>query len=627
MNSLIQGIGIPLPSLRLDDSHAFARKHIISLLQKCKTAEEICPIHATVVKHGHEDDPFILFELLRMCAKCNSIGYASKVFQRISNPNVYLYTAFIDVLVSSGLYLDCIRIYIQMIEEFIEPDNYVITSVLRACGFQLNLRKGREIHGQALKLGLCSNRSVKLKLIELYGKCGELGDAQRLFDEMPKKDVVALTVMISCFFDHGMVDKAIVMFNFLKTKDAVCWTAMIDGLVRNGEANKALKLFRQMQREGVRPNQVTIVCILSACAQLGTLELGKWIHSYVNKYDIEINHLVGSALINMYSRCGNIDEAEKIFCSLQQRDVTTYNSLIVGFSLNGKSVEAVQIFQRMVSGGIKPTNITFTAVLNACSQGGLVDLGFEIFETMSIEYGIEPQIEHYGCLVDLLGRAGRVEEAYKFITNMKLPPDNVIWGSLLGACKNHKKFELGEKVAQILFESGEADSGTYILLSNMYSSWGKFEQAAELRKKLKELGVEKEPGCSSIEVANEIHEFLLGDIRHPQREEIYKTLKELTRILCLRGYCPDTESISPDIGDQEKRWALSIHSERLAICYGLISTKPQTTIRVVKNLRVCNDCHTFVKFVSEITGREIVLRDRNRFHHLRNGVCSCADFW
>lgn len=636
-SNFIQAIGLEPLLLRqcppdsntcFKDSPDIARKHAVSLLRKCKTIKEFRSVHTNIVKSGHKDDPFILFELLRRSAERNSIDYASEVFHRIPNPNVFLYTAFIDGLVLSGSYVDCIRVYTRMIEEGIEPDNYVINSVLKACGFQFNLKKGREIHGQALKLGLGLNRYVKLKLMELYGKCGELGDARKVFDEIPDRDVVALTVMISCYLDKGLVDKAIDTFSLVKTKDTVCWTAMIDGLVRNGETSKALKLFRKMQREGVRANQVTVVCLLTACAQLGALELGKWVHSYIDKYHIEINHLVCSALINMYSRCGSIDEAERIFYDLQKKDVNTYNSLIVGFSLNGKSAEAVRVFQKMVSEGIKPSNITFTAVLNACSHGGLVDLGYEIFDSMTIRYGIEPEIEHYGCMVDLLGRVGHVEEAYKFISSMKLPPDRVIWGSLLSACKNHKKFELGEKVAEILASRGEADSSTIVLLSNMYASWGKSDQAAYLRAKLKQLGVEKEPGCSSIEVQNEVHEFLLGDIRHPQREAIYRKLEELNQILCLKGYSPDTEILSHDIEDHEKKWALSIHSERLALCYGLVvSTEPHSTIRVVKNLRICNDCHTFMKLVAEITGREIIVRDRKRFHHFKNGVCSCSDYW
>ncbi|XP_016452311.2 putative pentatricopeptide repeat-containing protein At5g59200, chloroplastic [Nicotiana tabacum] len=603
------------------------RKQFLIKLQKCKSIKQAAPIHAHIIKNGNKNDPFILFELLRVCSRSCSIEYASKIFRKTSNPNVFLYTAFIDVFISSGAYSDGIRTYFQMVRDFILPDNYIIPLVLKACGSALDLNSGEQIHCQAMKLGLCSDRFVRLKLVELYGKCGEFSDAKRMFDEMPQRDVVASTVMISCYLDHGLVRKAMDEFWLVSTKDNVCWTAMIDGLARNGEMNMALELFREMQMEGVKPNEVTIVCVLSACAQLGALELGKWVHSYVEKYNIEVNHIVGSALVNMYSRCGDIDEAASLFEDLEARDVTTYNSMIVGYALNGKSTEAIKIFQRLIRDGIKPTSITFSAVLNACSHGGLVDIGFDIFESMKTEYGIERRIEHYGCMVDLLGRVGRLQEAYDFIQRANIAPDNIIWGSLLSACRIHKNFELGERVAKILMEYGAADSGTYILLSNVYASLGKFKEAAQVRAKLREEGVQKEPGCSSIEVKNEIHEFLLGDIRHPEREAIYNKLKELDDMLKSEDYAPETDVISQDIEEHEKKWALSIHSERLAICYGLISTKPCTTIRVVKSLRVCNDCHSVIKLISKITQRRIVVRDRNRFHHFENGVCSCGDYW
>ncbi|XP_009600182.1 putative pentatricopeptide repeat-containing protein At5g59200, chloroplastic [Nicotiana tomentosiformis] len=603
------------------------RKQFLIKLQKCKSIKQAAPIHAHIIKNGNKNDPFILFELLRVCSRSCSIEYASKIFRKTSNPNVFLYTAFIDVFISSGAYSDGIRTYFQMVRDFILPDNYIIPLVLKACGSALDLNSGEQIHCQAMKLGLCSDRFVRLKLVELYGKCGEFSDAKRMFDEMPQRDVVASTVMISCYLDHGLVRKAMDEFWLVSTKDNVCWTAMIDGLARNGEMNMALELFREMQMEGVKPNEVTIVCVLSACAQLGALELGKWVHSYVEKYNIEVNHIVGSALVNMYSRCGDIDEAASLFADLEARDVTTYNSMIVGYALNGRSTEAIKIFQRLIRDGIKPTSITFSAVLNACSHGGLVDIGFDIFESMKTEYGIERRIEHYGCMVDLLGRVGRLQEAYDFIQRANIAPDNIIWGSLLSACRIHKNFELGERVAKILMEYGAADSGTYILLSNVYASLGKFKEAAQVRAKLREEGVQKEPGCSSIEVKNEIHEFLLGDIRHPEREAIYNKLKELDDMLKSEDYAPETDVISQDIEEHEKKWALSIHSERLAICYGLISTKPCTTIRVVKNLRVCNDCHSVIKLISKITQRRIVVRDRNRFHHFENGVCSCGDYW
>ncbi|KAK1568559.1 hypothetical protein Q3G72_025994 [Acer saccharum] len=279
------------------------RKQTISLLQKCKNINQIQSIHAKIIRNGHEHDPFIVFELIRLSSsKFNSIDYACKVFHHTHNQNVYLYTSLIDGFVFSRSYVDAVRLYCQMISESILPDNYVITSVLKACGSLLALREGREVHGQVLKLGLSSNRSIRLKLMEFYGKCCEFKDAIQVFDEMPDCDVVASTVVITCYFDHGLVERAIDLFNRVKTKDTVCWTAMIDGLVRNGEMSRALDVFREMQSEIVRPNEVTIVCVLSACSQMGALELGRWVHSYVGKYQIELNHFVGGALINMYSR-------------------------------------------------------------------------------------------------------------------------------------------------------------------------------------------------------------------------------------------------------------------------------------------------------------------------------------
>ncbi|KAF8395640.1 hypothetical protein HHK36_019590 [Tetracentron sinense] len=512
------------PNSNLHSRYKTSRKRIISLLQNCTNANQILQIHAKIIRNGHEQDPFVLFALLRLCSNCNSLDYALKVFEQTENPNVYLYTALIEGHISSESCLDVIGIYSRMVRQSIEPDPYAISYVLKACGLNLALKEGREVHGRVLKLRLYSNRAVRMKLLEFYAKCGEIKDAGRVFDVMFEEDVVASTVMISSYVDHGLIKHASTIFDRVEAKDTVCWTAMIDGLVRNGEMNKALKLFRKMQMENVRPNEVTIVCVISACSQMGTLELGRWVHSYLEKYEIKLNRFVGSALINMYSRCGSLDEAKRVFIKMEERDVVTYNSMIVGLAMHGRSTEAIEMFKLMKKKGLKPSHITFVGVLNACSHGGLVDLGFEIFHSMTEEYRMEPQIEHYGCMVDLLGRVGRLEDAYNFIKEMRVgvAPDHIMWGALLSACKIHRNLELGERVAKILLLGGAADSGTYVLLSNVYASSGKWSEAAQVRAKMKESGIEKELGCSSIEVNNEIHEFLLGDHRHPQREEIYR---------------------------------------------------------------------------------------------------------
>ncbi|KAL2984811.1 hypothetical protein AAZX31_12G111200 [Glycine max] len=514
-----------------------------------------------------------------------------------------------------------------MVRKHVLADNYAVTAMLKACVLQRALGSGKEVHGLVLKSGLGLDRSIALKLVELYGKCGVLEDARKMFDGMPERDVVACTVMIGSCFDCGMVEEAIEVFNEMGTRDTVCWTMVIDGLVRNGEFNRGLEVFREMQVKGVEPNEVTFVCVLSACAQLGALELGRWIHAYMRKCGVEVNRFVAGALINMYSRCGDIDEAQALFDGVRVKDVSTYNSMIGGLALHGKSIEAVELFSEMLKERVRPNGITFVGVLNACSHGGLVDLGGEIFESMEMIHGIEPEVEHYGCMVDILGRVGRLEEAFDFIGRMGVEADDKMLCSLLSACKIHKNIGMGEKVAKLLSEHYRIDSGSFIMLSNFYASLGRWSYAAEVREKMEKGGIIKEPGCSSIEVNNAIHEFFSGDLRHPERKRIYKKLEELNYLTKFEGYLPATEVALHDIDDEQKELALAVHSERLAICYGLVSTEAYTTLRVGKNLRICDDCHAMIKLIAKITRRKIVVRDRNRFHHFENGECSCKDYW
>ncbi|OAY73911.1 putative pentatricopeptide repeat-containing protein, chloroplastic [Ananas comosus] len=600
---------------------------IFPLLRQCESRAHFAQIHAAVLKTGLDRDPLLLFKILRRCAALESFEYAAQIFARIDDPDVYHYTALIGANLDAGANADAIRLFSGMVGGSVEPDPVVISYALKACVLELDLGVGKQVHGQVIKLEFESARPVRMKLMELYGKCGELGDARLVFGGIPERDAVAATILISCYADRGLIGEAREVFDQTVGKDTVCWTAMIDGCVRNGRKSESLELFRAMQRENVRPNEFTAVCVLSGCSQIGALELGRWVHSHLAKYKIKLNAFVGSALIDMYARCGSLEEAQEVFDEMRERDVVSYNSLIAGLAMHGRSKEAVELYEKMIEQGLRPTHVTFIGVLNACSHGGHVDVGFEIFESMEKVYGIEPRIEHYGCIVDLLGRVGRLSEAYEFIEKMRIKPDHVIWGSLLGACKVHGDLNLGEKVAKILFDSEEADSGTYILLSNVYASFGKWSEAVRVREKMKEKGIRKEPGCSSIEVENEIHEFLLGDIRHPRRDEIYRKLEGLYDALRKEGYAPAKDVVLQDIDEEEKEQALAIHSERLAICYGLISSKPRSTIRIMKNLRVCSDCHSMIKLTSKVTGRKIVVRDRSRFHHFEGGSCSCRDYW
>lgn len=510
-----------------------------------------------------------------------------------------------------------------MLSHGVEPNCFTFSSILKSCPVE----PGKSLHCQLIKFGFDSDLYVRTGLVDIYANGGDLKSAEQLFDTMPEKSLVSLTTMITCYAKLGELDKARVLFKEMEDRDVVCWNVMIGGYSQNGMPNEALLLFRQMLAAKVKPNEVTVLSVLSACGQLGALESGRWLHSYIETNRIDINVHVGTALVDMYSKCGSLEDARLVFDRIKNRDVVAWNSMIVGYAMHGFSRDALQLFREMCSVGHHPSDITFIGVLSACGHAGLVNEGWRFFRSMKDEYRIEPKIEHYGCMVNLLGRAGNLEEAYTLVKNMKIEPDPVLWGTLLGACRLHGNIALGEEIAEFLVAKNLANSGTYILLSNIYAATGNWDGVASVRTLMKQSGVQKEPGCSSIEVNNKVHEFLAGDRRHPKSKEVYVMLEEMNGWLRAHGYTPQTDIVLHDLATRQKEQSLEVHSEKLAIAFGLISTKPGSTIKIVKNLRVCLDCHAVTKLISKITGRKIVMRDRNRFHHFENGSCSCGDYW
>lgn len=489
------------------------------------------------------------------------------------------------------------------------------------------IETGKALHSHTIKFGVDSDLYVRTGLVDVYARAGDVVSARQLFDTMPERSLVSLTAMITCYTKRGEVDEARVLFDGMTERDVVCWNVMIDGYTQHGMPNEALLLFRKMLVAKIKPDEVTVLSLLSACGQLGALESGRWLHSYIENNGIRIDVQVGTALIDMYSKCGSWEDARLVFDRIGGKDVVVWNSMIVGYAMHGFSQEALELFNEMCRIGYQPTDITFIGVLNACAYAGLVCEGQAFFSSMKDEYGVEPKIEHYGCMVNLLSHAGKLEEAYEFVKNMKIEPDPVLWGTLLGACRFHGNIALGEKIAEFLVGRNLANSGTYILLSNIYAAAGNWDGVAKVRTLMKNSGIQKEPGCSSIEVNNKVHEFLAGDRTCPRRKEVYRMIEEINGWLKAHGYTPRTETVLHDLGEREKEQSLEVHSEKLAIAFGLISTQPGTTLKIVKNLRVCSDCHAVTKLISKITGRKIVMRDRNRFHHFVNGSCSCGDYW
>lgn len=596
---------------------------LASLIDQCRNIEKLRQIHGILIRRGLESHPVMNFKLQHSYSSLGHVRASAALFNLTQNPNVFSYTAIIRGHAINGLHEHALEFYVRMLTEKVEPNAFTLSTVLKSCAPET----AKVIHCHAHKFGLLSDTYVRTALIDIYTRGRDIFLARRLFDSVVDRNLVTWTSMITGYAKHGNVDEARLLFDRMEERDVVSWNVMIDGYAQHGKPNEAIVLFRQMLKAKMKPDEATMVAVLSACGQVGALESGKWIHSYLG-YKATSNHKVGTALIDMYSKCGSLEDASKVFNGIKEKDVIVYNAMIGGYAIHGFTREAMKLFEEMVEIRLHPTDITFIGVLSACAHAGLISQGWDFFNSMKDEYGIQPKIEHYGCMVNLLGRGGHLDEAYDLIKNMTIDTDPVLWGALLNACRLHKNIHLGEKIVQLLLDRGLANSGTYILLSNIYASAGNWDGVARIRAMMKQSGVQKEPGCSSVEVNNKVHEFLAGDTKHPKSREIYLMLEEMNEWLRVHGYASKKEEVLHNIEEEaEKERSLEVHSEKLALAFALISTRRGSTIKIVKNLRVCPDCHAAIKLVSKITGRKIVMRDRSRFHHCVDGVCSCGDYW
>lgn len=464
-------------------------------------------------------------------------------------------------------------------------------------------------------------------LIFMYTELGCLGYCQKVFDEIPEPDVVCQTAMISACAKCGDVDLARKMFDEMPERDPIAWNAMLAGYAQCGESREALRLFHLMQIHDVKLNEVSMVSVLSACTHLGALDQGRWAHVYIQRNRLKMTVTLGTALIDMYAKCGNMNKAIDLFWGMKERNVYTWTTVIGGLAMNGAGEKSLELFSLMKQAGVRPNEVTFVSVLRGCSVVGLVEEGREHFDSMRREYEIEPRLEHYGCLVDLYGRAGRLDEALDVINKMPMKPHAGAWGALLNACRMYKNMEMGELASRKLVELEAKNHGAYVLLSNIYAESKNWDRVTNVRQIMKAKGVKKLPGCSVMEVNGQVHEFFSGDETHPRYNEIEVMLGEISRRLKLAGYAANTNPVMYDIEEEEKEDALCKHSEKVAIAFGLISLKEGVPIRIVKNLRVCWDCHDVTKMISKVFNREIIVRDRNRFHHFKDGECSCKDYW
>ncbi|VVB13459.1 unnamed protein product [Arabis nemorensis] len=603
----------------------------LTLLHSCSSFSDLKIIHGFLIRTHLISDVFVASRLLALCfdKSTNFLGYAYGIFSQIQSPNLFVFNLLIRGFSIDAEPSRAFGFYIQMLKSRIRPDNITFPFLIKASGEMECVTIGEQTHSHIVRFGFQNDVYVENSLVHMYANCGLIASAGRIFGQMRFRDVVSWTSMVAGYCKCGMVEDAREMFDEMPHRNLFTWSIMINGYAKNDCFEKAVELFYLMKREGVVANETVMVSVISSCAHLGALELGERAHEYVVKKNMTVNVILGTALVDMYWRCGEIKKAIRVFEELPEKDSLSWTSIIKGLAVHGHAHKAIHYFDQMVRLGLMPRDVTFTAVLSACSHGGLVDKGLELYENMKRDYGIEPRLEHYGCIVDMLGRTGKLSEAENFILEMPVKPNAPILGALLGACKIYKNTEVAERVGNMLIEVKPEHSGYYVLLSNIYAVAGKWEKIESLRDMMKEKLVKKPPGWSLIEIDGKINKFCMGDDdqKHPEMGKIRRKWEEILRKIRLIGYKGNTSDAFFDVDEEEKESAIHMHSEKLAIAYGMMKSKPTTTIRIVKNLRVCQDCHTVTKHISEVYGREFIVRDRNRFHHFRNGLCSCRDYW
>ncbi|XP_054809865.1 putative pentatricopeptide repeat-containing protein At3g49142 isoform X2 [Prosopis cineraria] len=581
-------------------------------LDQFPTVKTLKNVHSIIFRYDLHQDPSLGIKLMRAYAASGEVHLARKVFDEIPVKNVVFYNVMVRSYVNNHLYDDALEVFKTMINGGLSPDNYTYPCVLKACYCSENLRIGLQLHGAVFKVRLDSNLFIGNGLIAMYGKCCRLLEARQVLDELPGRDVVSWNAMVVGYAQNGQFDDALEicremkvsgqqpdagtmaslmpaigntssenvsyvkdMFMNLEMKTLVSWNVMIAVFVKNSMPNEAVKLYSQMEKSWVEPDAITLACVTLACGDLSALSLGRKIHEYVEKKKLCPNLILENALIDMYARCGCLEDARKVFDRMKFHDIASWTSLISAYAMTGQGRNAIMLFKEMQDSG----------------------------------------------------RAGKVDEAYNFITQMPLEPNERVWGALLSACRVYSNMDIGLLAADKLFQLAPEQSGYYVLLSNIYAKAGRWKEVTAIRSLMKRRRLRKMPGISNFELNNQIYTFLAGDRSHPQSKEIYEELDVLVGKMKELGYVPETDSALHDVEEEDKQYHLAVHSEKLAIVFAILNTQPGFAIRITKNLRVCGDCHIAAKLISKIVEREIIVRDTHRFHHFKDGSCSCGDYW
>ncbi|EFJ17102.1 hypothetical protein SELMODRAFT_115259 [Selaginella moellendorffii] len=585
----------PRYNLRLDQGSREVTEYL-DLLLACGRSRNLGNgrrLHARIVATGHQDVMFLANHILIMYGKCGGMEDLSRAFSEMKRRNIVSWNAVISAYAQNDRSSDAIVIFLRMLLDGIQPSYVTFTSVLNAfAGPELH-RWAKLVHDLALEVGFGSHPVVATALLNMYSKVGSIDRARQVFDELAIKDVVS-------------------------------WSNMIAAYAQTGHGTEALEMFHRMDAEGIQANVITFVAVVHACVLVARITDARTIHRRIIEAGLESNTVLGTALLNMYGKCGGLPEAKKIFDKLTERDVVVWSAILEAYARHGHPRVALKLFTLMQQEGVRPNDVTFVGVLEACCHGGFVPEGRFHFASLVRDHELRPTAHHVHCMLDMLGRAGKLEEAESFIARMPVKEEAITWSIFLGSCRSYGDLERGKRAAEKVFEFLPHCRAGYLTLASMYTDAGMPEEAEAVARLMESRCPKKEPGSSKIVVRGRVHEFCVRSQWHPQAKEIYSYLDVLHARALELGYVPDTRPLL--LGSVERK----LHSERLALAFGAMSVpgKRNSPIHIIKNLRVCRDCHEFTKFVSRtMEGREIIVRDTSRFHLFKDGVCSCGDYW
>ncbi|KAM5557183.1 pentatricopeptide repeat-containing protein [Rosa sericea] len=517
------------------------RTTLLHLFEECKNMRELKQIHTHIIKSPFllkQDQSFLITRLLFFCSLSDSGSqtYATAVFRVIKNPTLYVYNIMIRAYAckkTSALdkpaSFRSLVLYKQMVGNGIGPNWLTFPFLVKECAARSDGGAGRSVHGQVVKYGFGDDVFVRNSLMNMYSVCGSLSCARKVFDEMPERDVVSWNSMIKGCLRSGELDEAMDVFGKMKRRSIFSWNSIITGCVQGGRPKEALELFHEMQvRGGVRPDKITIASVLAACAHLGAVDHGTWVHGYLRRSGLESDVVIGTALVDMYGKCGCVEKAYEVFKEMPKKDTLAWTAMISVFALHGFGNEVFDLFEKMEGTGVKPNHVTFVGLLSACAHSGLVEKGRWCFDVMRRVYLIEPQLYHYACMVDILSRAGLIEEAERLIRSMPMKPDVFVWGALLGGCQIHGKVEIGELVARHLIDMEPLNHAFYVNLCDIYAKAGRFNDVKTIKSLMKERGIKKEvAGCSMIEVDGVVLEFSVRGSPDIVMDEVLWVLSQL----------------------------------------------------------------------------------------------------